>query len=72
MRLLVLGQPSHLVEVGEHAQIAQQRLGLGLRRTARTRQALVDLGAEVVGTLLQIIEKAHAANSTAAPVVLKR
>jgi hypothetical protein len=57
---LFLGQPTHLVEVREHTEIAQQRLGLRLRRTTRARQALVELGAQIVGALLEIIEKAHA------------
>jgi hypothetical protein len=57
---LLVGQPTVLVEVREHPEIAQQGLGLRLRRAPLAREALVELAAEVVGTLLQVIEESHA------------
>ena len=68
VRLLVFGEPAHLIEVRQHAEVAQERFGLRLRRTRGAGQALVQLAAELVGTLLEIVEEAHAAKRTVAAV----
>jgi hypothetical protein len=62
--LLVLGQTAGLIEERQRTKVPEQRLGLRLTRSALSGKALVELVAEIVGALLEVIEKSHAMKST--------
>jgi hypothetical protein len=60
--LLALGQLPGPIQVGQHAEVAEQRVGLPGAGCARlTAQALIDLGAELVRPPFQIVEEPHGA-----------